>query len=314
MELDLGNRLKQARDAKELSLEDVQQVTKIQKRYLQAIENGDHSVLPGTFYARAFIREYAAAVGLDPDIIMEEHKSELPSSSEDSTITYSRMQRAKEQSSSGGGGGFSKLFPTIITIFLVIVILFALWFFLRELNSGAEKNNQPNDGDSGDEFIIDDSVGEENQGGTSDSGQEQASDDKNNKEEQNKNEKSDNKETSPEEEKPEMSIKVTETGSGSFPQHTLEVSNADKINLSIELAGESYLEVKQSADGEPIIPSANYGKSDSPIEVDLSGKKQFYLKVGYTPATKIKINGKAVEYPLPPQDNMSQKLLFNVTE
>ena len=61
--MEIGENLREAREAKEISLDDIQEMTKIQKRYLVAIEAEDFHVLPGRFYARAFIKEYAQAVG-----------------------------------------------------------------------------------------------------------------------------------------------------------------------------------------------------------------------------------------------------------
>lgn len=63
---ELGNVLREARQAKGLSIEDIQDLTKIQKRYLEAIEEGNYEILPGQFYVRAFIRQYAETVGVDP--------------------------------------------------------------------------------------------------------------------------------------------------------------------------------------------------------------------------------------------------------
>ena len=62
---ELGARLKEARLAKGYSLEDLQEITKIQKRYLIGIEEGNYSIMPGSFYVRAFIKQYAEAVGLE---------------------------------------------------------------------------------------------------------------------------------------------------------------------------------------------------------------------------------------------------------
>ena len=47
-----------------MSIEDVEKITKIQRRYLTAIENDDFDQLPGDFYVRAFIRQFADVVGL----------------------------------------------------------------------------------------------------------------------------------------------------------------------------------------------------------------------------------------------------------
>ena len=80
---ELGNRLKEAREAKGLSLDDLQDITKIQKRYLVGIEEGNYEMMPGKFYVRAFIKQYCEAVGLDPEEIFEEYKSNVPSSIHD---------------------------------------------------------------------------------------------------------------------------------------------------------------------------------------------------------------------------------------
>ena len=61
--------LKRAREARHLSIEDVSDATLINVTFLEAIEQGNTTVLPQT-YVRAFIREYANVVGLDPHEIM----------------------------------------------------------------------------------------------------------------------------------------------------------------------------------------------------------------------------------------------------
>ena len=51
---ELGTILKEARIAKNLSLDDLQEITKIQKRYLIGIEEGNYSLMPGKFYVTSF--------------------------------------------------------------------------------------------------------------------------------------------------------------------------------------------------------------------------------------------------------------------
>lgn len=62
---EIGEELKNARLERGISLAWVQSETKIRSRYLEAIEAGDFSVVPGgDVYLKGFIRSYARAVGI----------------------------------------------------------------------------------------------------------------------------------------------------------------------------------------------------------------------------------------------------------
>ena len=67
-----GERLRAAREAKGLSIDDVCAATRIPKRHLETIEDGDFAVLPGRTYAIGFSRSYAKAVGLNDEEIVNE--------------------------------------------------------------------------------------------------------------------------------------------------------------------------------------------------------------------------------------------------
>jgi cytoskeletal protein RodZ len=70
----VGNKLREARTRRKLSLADVEAETKIRSRYLQAIENEEWDQLPEDTYARAFIRTYGRFLGLDGDRLAEEQR------------------------------------------------------------------------------------------------------------------------------------------------------------------------------------------------------------------------------------------------
>jgi cytoskeletal protein RodZ len=61
----LGALLRRAREAKNLSLRDISDQTRISRRYLEAIEADDYKNLPGGIFNRSFVKAFAKAVGVD---------------------------------------------------------------------------------------------------------------------------------------------------------------------------------------------------------------------------------------------------------
>ena len=59
-------RLRRYRQRNQISLGDIAQQTNVKQELLEAFENNDLSEWPRGLYARAWIRAYAGAVGLDP--------------------------------------------------------------------------------------------------------------------------------------------------------------------------------------------------------------------------------------------------------
>lgn len=135
---DLGALLRKAREEHGLSLEDVQETTKIRKRYLEAIESGDHSILPGTFYLRAFVKNYCEAVGLDPDEVLRLYQHEVPASVTDQIVepvTARPPRRVQSQSSER----MSKLgFNVMMWSFLILIVV-VVWVFFVNKQDGATK-------------------------------------------------------------------------------------------------------------------------------------------------------------------------------
>ena len=64
---EFGNKFRQAREKKELSLDDVSNVTKINSRMLRAIEEEHFDQLPGGVFNKGFIRAYAKHLGLNSE-------------------------------------------------------------------------------------------------------------------------------------------------------------------------------------------------------------------------------------------------------
>jgi Helix-turn-helix domain len=67
----IGEDLRQQRQAKGWSVDQIYQMTFIQPYVLHAIESGNLHQLPEPFYIRAFLQKYALALGLDGGVIAQ---------------------------------------------------------------------------------------------------------------------------------------------------------------------------------------------------------------------------------------------------
>jgi cytoskeleton protein RodZ len=74
-EAEIGRFLEQKRKERGLSLEEVEQATKIRKRYITGLEHEDYAMLPDTVYARGFLKTYANYLGLDGEALSRQLKS-----------------------------------------------------------------------------------------------------------------------------------------------------------------------------------------------------------------------------------------------
>lgn len=74
VEKDIGAHLQQARESMGLSLDQLQEKTKIQKSFIVAIENGEFHKLPSPFYVRTYLRTYCKCVKLEPHHILRQYR------------------------------------------------------------------------------------------------------------------------------------------------------------------------------------------------------------------------------------------------
>ena len=63
--VNVGARLRAARESRNMELRDIAATTKVSIEALKALEQNDFGPLPGGIFTRAFVRAYASEVGLD---------------------------------------------------------------------------------------------------------------------------------------------------------------------------------------------------------------------------------------------------------
>jgi len=305
--MEIGAKLKEAREAKHMSLEDVQNETKIQTRYLQAIEEGNFSMMPGKFYTRAFIRQYAESVGLDPELIMEEHANELPSSSEEEYIQYTRLQRHKEETPNKGSAIFTFL-PKFIIGLLVIGILVVGYLFYQKTIDSNPVDTPGQEEDVSDEVFRDDDDNED----SGNSGDDNDDDNENNPDQTNDNNGEDTKEP----EEPKQEINVVEKGTGAEPESTVELVNADELKLRFyfkENGDRSWLGVRNGK-GKNFINRVISKDNDPEINLDLTGEQRLRIRIARPMQLAIEINGEPFEFPVEPEAVTPQNIWINVKD
>ncbi|TXK81919.1 RodZ domain-containing protein [Paenibacillus sp. N3.4] len=137
---DLGNILRKTRLERKISLDDLQEVTKIRKRYLEAIEEGNYKVLPGSFYVRAFIKSYAEAVGLDPTEVLNMYQTTNPSLIVDKPVVETiRTNRTSVRNTEK----LSRWASSVMFICFILLIFGIVYYYTYKNYKGTPADQKP---------------------------------------------------------------------------------------------------------------------------------------------------------------------------
>ena len=111
---DVGARLRAAREAQQISLREIAGTTKISVSALEALEQNDVAQLPGGIFTRAFVRSYAAEVGLDPEQTMRDFVAQVPAEEVDEGKKYDKQSHDHDLFQSQ-----QRMAGTVLTLLLV---------------------------------------------------------------------------------------------------------------------------------------------------------------------------------------------------
>ncbi|MGP7795710.1 helix-turn-helix domain-containing protein [Sphingomonas sp. CLY1604] len=117
-----GERLRDARDSRGLSLAEVAARTRVPQRHLEALEAGDYTALPSPTYAMGFSKAYARAVGVDEVAIAQDVRRELDrlGPRQPEYVPYETADPARVPSRGVAALG--------VGIALAVLILVGLWY------------------------------------------------------------------------------------------------------------------------------------------------------------------------------------------
>ena len=99
---EFGEKFRKAREKKELSLDDVSNVTKIGSRMLRAIEEEHFDDLPGGVFNKGFIRAYAKHLGLDSEEAVTDYLASLRQAQIDAQEVWDTQPSGPARSGSNG--------------------------------------------------------------------------------------------------------------------------------------------------------------------------------------------------------------------
>ncbi|KZD41564.1 helix-turn-helix domain-containing protein [Bacillus cereus] len=296
---ELGQKLKEARGTKGLSIDQLHEITKIQKRHLVAIEEGNYDVLPGAFYARAFIKQYADAVGLSGEELLVEYQSTIPQSEKRDVPQVSTGQKTQETMQKSSSWPIADHMPKILVALLVIAVGVVIWFVFQAL-TGKDDEKVPNAQSEKIEV-------KKAENSPLDTKKEEVKAEEPKKEEPKKEEPK--KEEPKKEEQPaqptgQQEVKVVGT---TGIVSTLEIHNNKTLELEISSKGASYVDVKDDAGNVILNTTVQEGQVE---KHDVSTIKEVRLNIGNATNVEVKLNGQVVAYPLDTEKELHQRLVI----
>jgi cytoskeletal protein RodZ len=152
-EAKIGPVLEKARLDKGLTLDEVEQATKIRKRYLAGLEREDYGVLPDAVYAHGFLKTYANYLGLDGESLSQRLKDRRRPRRERS-LSYKPPKTSgfeRPLISPGGLAGTEErklpvatILGVVVAILALVVVIGALYYVGRGAQISGLERDSPN--------------------------------------------------------------------------------------------------------------------------------------------------------------------------
>jgi cytoskeletal protein RodZ len=142
MSLTLGQKLRQAREERGISIGEVSEQTRISPHYIESIENDDYKTLPGGIFNKGFVKSYARYVGYDEQEALSDYSKLISAQNEGTSPDEPRTYRPEVLTDDNVSSSRwpSLLFAVVILALMTVGIL----YFVNYLKGSSEQTQQAN--------------------------------------------------------------------------------------------------------------------------------------------------------------------------
>jgi len=138
----VGAYLRQLRETRGVSLEEIARVTRVGSSYLHALEGDDFAALPESVFTRGFVRAYCQALGETPDeaLALYDGRSEAPVPAPAPPPARPRLPSAASHAAAEPVP--RNRGPVLVSFILLVVLGVALFAVTLALQSGRETSDE----------------------------------------------------------------------------------------------------------------------------------------------------------------------------
>src|SRR5829696_4593622 len=142
----LGEKLRQAREERGISVSEVAEQTRISSLYLKSIEDDNYKPLPGGIFNKGFVKAYAKYVGIDEQEALQDYARLVAQNDE---IVESAPPKYRPEVLTDDARSASSLVPTIVFAGIILAlmtggILFVVNYIQNQPDSPPVTDNNQN--------------------------------------------------------------------------------------------------------------------------------------------------------------------------
>ena len=117
-----GETLRRERELRQISLREIAEATKINLRYLDALERDDFRHLPGGVFNKGFVRAYAQFIGIDPETMVTAYLEEDGRQQARASRVGGATAVAPETAAHARSLGMRLWFAALVVVLILVVL------------------------------------------------------------------------------------------------------------------------------------------------------------------------------------------------